>query len=58
MRRARSNTPLQALVTLNEPVFLDCARSLALQTLLAAVPTDVERLTDSAVALADLTVND
>ena len=33
VRRVRSNTPLQALVTLNEPVFLDCARALARRTL-------------------------
>jgi len=33
VRRARSNTPLQALTTLNEPIFLECARALALKTL-------------------------
>ena len=29
VRRNRSNTPIQALVTLNEPMFLECARNLA-----------------------------
>src|SRR5439155_23019218 len=33
VRRPRSNTPLQALATLNEPPFLACARTLALKTL-------------------------
>jgi Protein of unknown function (DUF1549)/Protein of unknown function (DUF1553)/Planctomycete cytochrome C len=33
VRRNRSNTPLQALTTLNEPVFLECARALADKTL-------------------------
>jgi mono/diheme cytochrome c family protein len=33
VRRTRSNTPLQALTTLNEPLFLECARALALRTL-------------------------
>ena len=28
-RRVRSNTPLQALTTLNEPVFMECAQALA-----------------------------
>lgn len=31
VRRSISNTPLQALVTLNEPMFLECARSLAVK---------------------------
>ena len=30
VRRNRSNTPLQALTTLNESLFMDCARSLAI----------------------------
>ncbi len=33
VRRPLSNTPLQALTTLNEPVFLEAARALALRTL-------------------------
>jgi hypothetical protein len=32
-RRARSNTPLQALTTLNEPLFVECARALAVHLL-------------------------
>jgi hypothetical protein len=44
VRRARSNTPLQALMTLNEPVFLDCARGLALRTLADGGQTDEERV--------------
>ncbi len=45
VRRSRSNTPLQALATLNEPEFLDCARALAVRTLREAGPTDADRLT-------------
>ena len=44
VRRARSNTPLQALMTLNEPVFLDCARALALRTLADGGATDTDRV--------------
>jgi hypothetical protein len=44
VRRSRSNTPLQALVTLNEPLFLESARALALRTLEAGGSTDAERL--------------
>jgi hypothetical protein len=43
VRRARSNTPLQALVTLNEPEFLDAARALA-RLAVAHGGSDAERL--------------
>jgi mono/diheme cytochrome c family protein len=35
LRRARTNTPLQALVTLNDPVYVEAAQALARQTLAA-----------------------
>ncbi len=44
VRRAQSNTPLQALTTLNETVFLEAARALALKTLQVGGATDAERL--------------
>lgn len=44
VRRARSNTPLQALTSLNEPVFLECARELALRTVRDGGKTDEERI--------------
>ncbi|GAC1475002.1 MAG: PSD1 and planctomycete cytochrome C domain-containing protein [Isosphaeraceae bacterium] len=44
VRRPRSNTPLQALVTLNEPEFLECARALGLRTLREGGSNDAERL--------------
>ena len=44
VRRANSNTPLQALATLNEPLFLEAARSLALKTLQEGVQSDARRL--------------
>jgi len=44
VRRPRSNTPLQALMTLNEPISMDCARALALCTLQEGGGSDAERL--------------
>ena len=44
VRRNRSNTPLQALTSLNEPLFMECARALAAKTLQDGGPTDDERI--------------
>jgi hypothetical protein len=44
VRRSRSNTPLQALTTLNEPVFVECSQALALLTLKDGGSTDASRL--------------
>ena len=44
VRRARSNTPLQALTALNEPLALEAARALAVTALLKGGGTDEQRL--------------
>jgi mono/diheme cytochrome c family protein len=44
VRRARSNTPMQALTTLNETVFLEAARALALKTAREGGGADASRL--------------
>src|SRR4029079_297921 len=44
-RRSRSNTPLQALTTLNETLFLECARFLAWRVIKEGGKTDADRLT-------------
>jgi hypothetical protein len=43
-RRPKSNTPLQALTTLNEPVFVECARALASELLSDNDTTDSQRM--------------
>ncbi|MGL4419480.1 MAG: DUF1549 and DUF1553 domain-containing protein, partial [Gemmataceae bacterium] len=44
VKRSRSNTPLQALTTLNEPIFVEAARALGLLVLKQG-GTDTEKLT-------------
>ncbi len=45
VRRSRSNTPLQALTALNEPLFMEAAQALALKTLQEGGQDDLERIT-------------
>jgi hypothetical protein len=45
VRRQRSNSPLQALTSLNEPIFVECAQALALDTLRNGGATDRDRVT-------------
>ena len=44
VRRAVSNTPLQALTTLNEPLFIEAARALAAKTLREGGANDRQRM--------------
>ena len=44
VRRLRSNTPLQALVSLNETTFMECAQALARKTLAEGGTTDADKI--------------
>jgi hypothetical protein len=44
LRRGRTNTPLQAFVTLNDPVFIECAQALARRTVKEGGASAGERL--------------
>ena len=44
VRRVRSNTPLAALTTLNEPIFVEAAQALALRILREGGPDDASRI--------------
>ncbi|NOS70619.1 MAG: DUF1553 domain-containing protein, partial [Verrucomicrobia bacterium] len=44
VRRLRSNTPLQALVSLNETTFMECAQALARKTLTEGGKTDADKI--------------
>jgi len=44
VRRSRSNTPLQALATLNEPLFVESSQALAARALNEGGPTDRDRV--------------
>jgi hypothetical protein len=42
--RPRSNTPVQSLVTLNEPIFVECAQALGKRVLAEGGSTDAEKV--------------
>jgi len=44
VRRQRSNSPLQALISLNEPIFVECAQSLARKMLEEGGANDTSRV--------------
>jgi hypothetical protein len=44
VRRSRSNSPLQALVSLNEPIFVECAQALARKMIEEGGKNDTDRI--------------
>ncbi len=44
VKRSRSNTPIQALTGLNEPVFVECAQAMARRVMVEGGPSDDSRL--------------
>lgn len=47
VRRIRTNTPVSAFVTLNDPVFIECAQQLARRLLTTPAGSDAERVDDA-----------
>jgi hypothetical protein len=43
VRRIRTNTPLQAFVTMNDPVYVECSQALARRIMQQSVPSGVSR---------------
>ena len=58
VQRERTNTPLQALVTLNDEQFIEAARQLAQNSLLEAGNSDVERVDYLTLRLLSRTFRD
>ena len=44
VKRSRSNTPLQALTAMNEPIFVEAAQSLGMRAVKEGGATDAERM--------------
>src|SRR6201988_4827896 len=58
VRRERTNTPLQALVTLNDPQFVEAARSLAQNSLAASGGDDTKTLETIALRVIGRAMNE